>query len=206
VSDDRVLPKTALSRFYFAATIASCLDDGPRPELAVQSSKCEGFPQVQQGDCTMRQKARKAWVRSGLLSASLLLGAHSVVADPTAIVKLPQDITFKGSPGAVQIAVLYGDPAKPGLYVVRLKLPAGAKVMPHTHPEEARTLTVLSGTLYFGFGEQWAESKLTPYPAGTFFSELPNLPHFVSAKDGEVIFQATGIGPSGLIPVQQPPK
>ena len=154
----------------------------------------------------MRQNAWKACVRSGLLSGSLLLGANSVVADATAIVKLPQDVTFKGSPGAVQIAVLYGDPAKPGLYAVRLKLPGGAKVMPHTHPEEVRTLTVLSGTLYFGFGEQWDESKLTPYPAGTFFSELPNVPHFVSAKDGEVIFQATGIGPSALIPMQQSPK
>jgi hypothetical protein len=89
----------------------------------------------------MRQNAWKACVSSGLLSASLLLGVNSVVAEPTAIVTLPQDITFKGSPGAVQIAVLYGDPAKPGLYVVRLKLPAGAKVMPHTHPEEVRTLT-----------------------------------------------------------------
>jgi hypothetical protein len=27
-----------------------------------------------------------------------------------------------------------------------------------------------------------------------------------SAKDGEVIFQAIGIGPSALIPVQQSPK
>jgi quercetin dioxygenase-like cupin family protein len=113
---------------------------------------------------------------------------------------------LRGLSGGVQIAVLYGDPAKPGLYVVRLKLPGGAKVGPHTHPEEVRTLTVLSGTLYFGFGEEWDENKLTPYPAGTFFSELPNVPHFVSAKDGEVIFQATGIGPSALIPVQQSPK
>jgi hypothetical protein len=48
--------------------------------------------------------------------------------------------------------------------------------------------------------------QLTPYPTGTFFSELPNVPHFVSAKGGEVIFQATGIGPSALIPVQQSPK
>jgi hypothetical protein len=103
------------------------------------------------------------------LSATLLLGANSVIADNVGIVKLPQDIAFKGSAGGVQIAILYGDPAKPGLYVVRLKLPDGAKVIPHTHPEEVRTLTVLSGTLYFGFGEQWDESKLTPYPAGTFF-------------------------------------
>jgi quercetin dioxygenase-like cupin family protein len=124
--------------------------------------------------------------RFSLLSATL--GANSVGADNVGIVKLPQDIAFKGSAGGVQIAILYGDPAKPGLYVVRLKLPGGAKVMPHTHPEEVRTLTVLSGTLYFGFGEQWDESKLTPYPTGTFFSELPNVPHFVSAKGGQVIF------------------
>jgi hypothetical protein len=105
----------------------------------------------------MRQNAWKDCVTSGLLSAGLLLGANSVVADPTAIVKLPQDIIFKGSAAGVQIAILYGDPAKPGLYVVRLKLPGGAKVEPHTHPEEVRTLTVLSGTLYFGFGEEWPE-------------------------------------------------
>ena len=118
--------------------------------------------------------------------------------------KLPQEITFKATAAGVETAVLYGDPGKPGLYVIRLKLPAGVKVVPHTHPEEVRTLTVLSGTLYFGFGDQYDESKLTPYPAGTFFSELPNVPHFVAAKDGEVIFQATGIGPSALIPAHPP--
>jgi quercetin dioxygenase-like cupin family protein len=130
----------------------------------------------------MRRNVWKVYVTFGLLSATLLLGANSVVADNVGIVKLPQDIAFKGSAGGVQIAVLYGDPAKPGLYVVRFKLPDGAKVIPHTHPEEVRTLTVLSGTLYSG-----SAIKLTPYPAGTFFSDLPNVPHFVSAKDGEVI-------------------
>ncbi len=147
----------------------------------------------------MSQNPWKACIAFGLLSASLLLGANLAGADDTRIVKLPQDISFSGPPGGVQIAVLYGDPAKPGLYVLRLKLAPGAKVMPHTHPEEVRTLTVLSGTLYFGLGDQWDESKLTPYPAGTFFSELPSVPHFVAAKDGEVIFQATGIGPTALM-------
>jgi hypothetical protein len=60
-------------------------------------------------------------------------------------------------------------------------------------------MTVISGTLYFGFWSQWDESKLQAYPPGTFFTELPTTPHFISAKDGEVIFQATGIGPSGFI-------
>ena len=152
----------------------------------------------------MRTNAWTATVAFILLSASLILGANAIAADGTGTVKLPQDITFKATPAGVELAVLYGDPAKPGLYVVRLKLPAGAKVLPHTHPEEVRTLTVLSGTLYFGFGDTFDESKLTPYPAGTFFSELPTVPHFIAAKDGEVIFQATGIGPSELIPAHQP--
>jgi quercetin dioxygenase-like cupin family protein len=148
----------------------------------------------------MRNTIWKACVTSGLLSASLFLGAEAVNAGDIGIVKLPRDIAFKDTAAGVQISVLYGDPAKPGLYVVRLKLPAGTKVIPHTHPEDIRTMTVLSGTLYFGFGDKWDESKLMAYPAGTFFTELPNVPHFVAAKDGEVIFQATGIGPSALIP------
>lgn len=148
----------------------------------------------------MRKNGWKICAASGLLSASLLLGVHSAVAENTGIVMLPQDITFKDTAAGVQVSVLYGDPAKPGLYVIRLKLPAGAKVVPHTHPEEVRTLTVLSGTLYFGLGDQFDEGKLTPYPAGTFFSELPNVAHYVAAKDSEVIFQVTGIGPSALIP------
>lgn len=148
----------------------------------------------------MRTNAWKICAASGLLGAILTLGAYSAAAGNAGIVKLPQDITFNATRAGVETAVLYGDPAKPGLYVIRLKLPPGTKVVPHTHPEEVRTLTVLSGTLYFGFGDHYDESKLTPYPAGTFFSELPNVPHFVAAKDSEVIFQATGIGPSALIP------
>jgi hypothetical protein len=35
------------------------------------------------------------------------------------------------------------------------------------------------------------------YPAGTFYSEPPKSPHYTWAKDGEVIIQLTGIGPSG---------
>jgi len=83
------------------------------------------------------------------------------------------------------------------LYVARVKFPAGIKVMPHTHTDEVRTILVLSGTMYFGVGEQWDESKLQAYPAGTFFTEPANTPHFAWAKDGEVVAHLTSIGPSG---------
>jgi quercetin dioxygenase-like cupin family protein len=88
---------------------------------------------------------------------------------------------------------------------VDVGFPPGLKVMPHWHPDEWRTAVVLSGTLYFGVGEQWDESRLKAYPAGTFYSEPPRTPHYIWAKDGEVIIQTTGMGPTGttMIPQKQ---
>jgi hypothetical protein len=89
------------------------------------------------------------------------------------VLKLPQDIDFKGPlGGAPQSAVLYGDPTKPGVFVTRVKFPAGTKDLPHWHPDEVRTVAVLSGTLYFGVGEKWDESKFKAYPTGTFYAAL----------------------------------
>ena len=147
----------------------------------------------------MKKRVYNRRLAALLLTGSLLFAEQNAGAE-SGTVKLPQDIIFQPTPSGVQVAVLYGDPSKPGLYVVRLKLPAGTKVIPHTHPDQIRTLTVLSGTLYFGLGDQYDESKLMPYPAGTFFSEVPNVAHYVAAKEGEVVFQATGIGPTELIP------
>jgi hypothetical protein len=35
-----------------------------------------------------------------------------------------------------QLAVIKGDPTKEGMYVVRLKVPAGFKIGAHTHPND----------------------------------------------------------------------
>lgn len=147
----------------------------------------------------MRHYLRFGAYTLNLFVGTFLFQVSSFAQDASTIVLLPQQIHYKTMGSGAETAVLYGDPTKAGLYVMRLRLPAGAKVLPHIHPEEVRTLTVISGTLYFGFGEKWDESKLKAYPAGTFFSEVPTTPHFVAAKDGEVIFQATGIGPSGFV-------
>jgi quercetin dioxygenase-like cupin family protein len=139
-----------------------------------------------------------------VLATGIPAGAFAQGAQP--ILKLPNDIEFKAPVGpGTQNAVLYGDPTKASVYVQRTKFPPGTKVMPHWHPDEWRTAVVLSGTLYFGVGEQWDESKLKAYPAGTFYSEPPKTPHFVWAKDGEVIIQTTGMGPTGtnMIPQKQ---
>jgi len=125
-------------------------------------------------------------------------------AQDAGILKLPQDIEFKGPlSGPPQTVVLYGDPTKPGLFVTRVKFSAGWKDAPHWHPDEARTVAVLSGTLYFGRGDTWDESNLQAYPSGTFYSEPPKAPHFSWAKEGDVVIQVTGIGPSGKTFIKQ---
>jgi uncharacterized RmlC-like cupin family protein len=123
------------------------------------------------------------------------------------IVRLPQDIAFK-SPiaGYPELATVYGDTAKAGIYVQRVKFPPGFKIMPHWHPDEVRTVVVMSGTFYFAYGENWDESKLQAFPAGTFFSEPTKAPHFAWAKEGEVMLQITGMGPSGVTMVDQQKK
>lgn len=88
--------------------------------------------------------------------------------------------------------------------MVRSKFPPGLRVEPHFHPDE-RIVTVLAGTVYVGYGEQFDESKMKALPAGSVWTEPANQPHFTWAKDGEALIQVVGNGPSGVIPVRPKP-
>jgi quercetin dioxygenase-like cupin family protein len=142
-------------------------------------------------------------VLPAVLLAALVISAQAQDIAPS-IIRLPDQIEFKGLPGALQIATLYGDPAKPEVFVQRFKFPAGLKLRPHFHPDSPRTVAVLSGTLYYSFGEVWDESKLKALPAGTFFTEPPKAAHFAWAKDGEVVLQLTSVGPTGATMIKAP--
>ncbi len=105
--------------------------------------------------------------------------------------------SFPAFPPEARLAILVGDPAKPGPYVIRVKLPAGTKMMPHRHPED-RIYTVMSGVFYIGLGDVFDESKLTAYAPGSVVVLPGGQPHFHWAKSGEYITQVTAIGPLGL--------
>jgi quercetin dioxygenase-like cupin family protein len=162
------------------------------PAICLVADRCvvRGGPSL---GVTMSRKSFSLAVLTALLS----LAAYAQVSE-TRVLRLPQDIVF-----STPNVVLYGDPTKSGMYVTRSKITAGTKIMPHWHAEE-RTVVILSGTLYYGLGEQWDESKLIAHPAGTFFSEPPRKPHFAWTKDGEVVLQVTAIGPAGTTVIQAP--
>ena len=150
---------------------------------------------------------RPAYSLIGLATASLLMLSGSVpaLAQDAVVATLPQDIQFKGSDGAVGIAVLYGDPKKAEVFSERVRIPAGFKIMPHWHGE-TRMAIVLSGTFYYANGDQWDESKLKAYPPGSFLIEPAKISHYAMAKDGEVVLQATSIGPSSTVRIEQAKK
>jgi quercetin dioxygenase-like cupin family protein len=104
---------------------------------------------------------------------------------------------FPAFPPTARLAVLVGDPQKPGPYVVRVKVPAGVKLMPHTHPED-RVYTVISGVFYIGLGKTFDETKLVAYPPGSVVVLPANTPHFHWAKSGEYVTQVSGSGPLGI--------
>lgn len=104
---------------------------------------------------------------------------------------------FAAFPPGAELAVLVGDPTKPGPYVTRVKVPAGVKLMPHTHPED-RIYTVISGVFYIGLGKKFDASKLKAYPPGSVIVLPGNTPHFHWAKSGEYVTQITAYGPLGM--------
>ena len=60
--------------------------------------------------------------------------------------KTPEEIKWvRNAAGTNEQAVLFGDPSKPGPYVVRIKWLPGNMSRPHFHPND-RFFVVLSGT------------------------------------------------------------
>jgi quercetin dioxygenase-like cupin family protein len=113
---------------------------------------------------------------------------------------LPEDIQwgpFSAFPASARLAVLVGEPTKEGPYLVRVKMPAGVKLMPHKHPED-RIYTVISGIFYIGLGERFDEENLMAYPPGSVVVLPGETWHFHWAKSGEYVTQVTAIGPLGL--------
>ena len=109
----------------------------------------------------------------------------------------PADIKFGDPPPSLppgaRIAVVAGDPTQAGSFVIRAQVPAGYKIPPHWHPG-VENVTVLSGTVALGMGEQFDESKMTTVGAGGYASLPAEMRHYFMAKSAAT-FQVDGMGP-----------
>jgi len=100
-----------------------------------------------------------------------------------------------------------GDPGQAGLYVVRLRMPAGYRIAPHWHPTDER-VTVLSGTLALGMGGTFDKAAMRDLEAGGYALLPADMRHFAMAKT-ETTIQVEGPGPFALTyvnPADDPSK
>jgi quercetin dioxygenase-like cupin family protein len=109
----------------------------------------------------------------------------------------PTDIQWKDGPPSLpagaKIAILEGDPAKEGMFVMRVKLPDGYHVPAHTHPKPER-VTVIQGTFKLAMGDHPKKENAKALPAGTYGVWPPGMVHAVWIE-GETIVQFHGQGP-----------
>ena len=110
---------------------------------------------------------------------------------------LPSSLRWESPPDTpgLQRSWVIGTEHKSGQYILRVKLLSGTRILPHLHPDERNT-TVLMGTIYVGFGERFDESKVIAIPAGAVYITPANVPHYIWAKEGDIIFQEAGFGPT----------
>jgi quercetin dioxygenase-like cupin family protein len=145
-----------------------------------------------------------------LLAALLCLPflAQAAEPDPSVMVaKREADLVWKKNlnmPG-LEETVLYGDPAKPGLYIIRVRFPPGTMSSPHFHPDE-RQITVIKGTWWAGTGPKWNRDATIPFPPGSFAVHHAGEAHYDGAKGEEVIVQISGIGPTATTRVDESGK
>jgi len=100
-------------------------------------------------------------------------------------------------PKGGQMAVLAGDPGKPGPFVVRLKMPSGYKIPPHQHPTD-EAVTVISGDFRFGMGDKLDEAKAEKLGTGGFVDLPKNMNHYAFSGGGEVVVQINSEGPFAI--------
>jgi len=105
-------------------------------------------------------------------------------------------------PPGSQVAVLEGDPKGEGLFTMRVKLPAGARLAPHWHPRPER-VTVLSGAIGIGYGDHFDQTQLQVFRAGSYYLTPPAMHHFAASVE-ETVVQITTMGPWELHPVTDP--
>lgn len=140
-------------------------------------------------------------MRALFFAIALVTVATGVVAQDHGPLGVAADAVKWGSapaalPSGGQMAILSGDPGKPGLFTVRLKMPAGYKIPPHQHPHSEQ-VTVISGEMRFGTGEKLEENLAKRLGPGGFVDLPANVNHYAFVTV-ETVIQISAEGPFGI--------
>jgi hypothetical protein len=110
-------------------------------------------------------------------------------------------------PAGAKMAVVSGDPSKPGPFTIQLSMPDGYRLAPHFHPTD-ETVEVKQGTFLFAMGDTFDLAKTKPMNVGEKGSIPANMHHYATAK-GATVVAVTSTGPFALTyvnPADNPQK
>ena len=143
------------------------------------------------------------WIAAPLVALLVSLAAAKATdLNPAAIAyKLPDQIKWSDDPIGAKMAVMQGDPSKPGLYVVLVKWTPHHMSRPHWRPND-RFIMVISGTWWVGTGAKFDPDSTVALPAGTFVTHFGKQIHYDGAKDAEAVLEIVGEGPATATPAE----
>ena len=130
---------------------------------------------------------------------ALALAPFTAMAADNHVAVSPDQLSWKGPPympQGAQFTVVAGDPGKEGLYVIRLKVPAGYKVPPH-NPSVRRERHGHLGSFNIGMGAQFDDKKGQSVKVGGFAQAPKGMQHYALFTE-DTIIQIHGMGPQGL--------
>ncbi|MDP9009246.1 MAG: cupin domain-containing protein [Pseudomonadota bacterium] len=152
----------------------------------------------------MRSKSFPAFASCLATAAVLAMAMSGIAKDSPEFVRItPAELKWQDVPDGhgVQQATVFGDPGKPGLYMIRVKFPPHIMDVPHWHPN-ARYVTVLQGTWYAGTGDTFDFAKAVPLKPGSVMLHPAKATHWDgSGSDETVIVQIFGEGPAATTQV-----
>lgn len=137
--------------------------------------------------------------------AAILTTGGCATAPPTgASAAWTSGVTFAsmGAGTGAFSAMLDGSTSAAAPYTIRVHMTKGGRILPHTHPD-ARVVTVVDGELCYGFATEFDADGCKLYPEGSYFVVPANAPHYGFGKS-DAVYQESGVGPSGFVPVQPP--
>lgn len=161
----------------------------------------------------MNKPCRIASLLASSVAMSFAISAFAVAADAPGdqVMMNAKDVKWGAAPPnlpkGAKLAVLYGDPGKPGPFVIRLMAPANYKIAPHWH-SQTENLTIISGTLYLGMGDKMDTGKGHGLSAGGYHY-LPAKAHHYAYTKSPTVIQINGEGPfdiTYLNPADDPMK
>ena len=139
----------------------------------------------------------RALLAAGIICAASLFSIAQAEPVKDHVIVNSEEIKWGAGPAALphgaKSVVLYGDPSKEGLFAMRVKVPKGYRIPPHTH-SKPEIVTVISGATRLGMGETADEKKTQSFKQGGFMAMPPGTAHFVYVEEDTVI-QLNSIGP-----------